>query len=101
MHREEFLEMNPSDAAVLSIGQNMPVVVSSGSVELTLSAALTDAVAAGSVFLPRLYDGGRRESAAACRWLADGGYSPSRLSRWPAKIEQRSQIEEAHSWRHH
>ncbi len=58
MHREEFLEMNPSDAAGLSIGQNMPVVVSNGSVEMTLSAALTDAVAVGSVFLPLLYDGG-------------------------------------------
>jgi anaerobic selenocysteine-containing dehydrogenase len=51
--------MNPSDAAALGIAQNRPVLVSNGSHELTLSAALTDAVAAGSVFLPLLYDGGR------------------------------------------
>ena len=58
LHREEFLEMNPLDAAALGIGQNRPVVVTSGSHELTLPAALTDAVAVGSVFLPLLYDGG-------------------------------------------
>jgi anaerobic selenocysteine-containing dehydrogenase len=50
--------MNPSDAAALGIGQNRPVVVANGSHELTLPAALTDAVAAGSVFLPLYYDGG-------------------------------------------
>jgi predicted molibdopterin-dependent oxidoreductase YjgC len=58
LHREEFLEMNPADAAALGIGQNRPVIVTNGSHELELSAALTDAVAAGSVFLPRLFDGG-------------------------------------------
>jgi len=58
LHREEFLEMNPADAAALGIGQNRPVVVTNGSHELELSAALTDAVAAGSVFLPLYYDGG-------------------------------------------
>jgi predicted molibdopterin-dependent oxidoreductase YjgC len=58
LHREEFLEMNPSDAAALGIGQNRPVIVTNGSHQLELSAALTDAVAAGSVFLPLLYDGG-------------------------------------------
>jgi predicted molibdopterin-dependent oxidoreductase YjgC len=58
LHREEFLEMNPADAAALGIGQNRPVIVTNGSHELMLSAALTDAIAAGSVFLPLLYDGG-------------------------------------------
>ena len=58
LHREEFLEMNPSDAAGLGIGQNRPVVVTNGSHELLLSAALTDAVAPGSVYLPLYYDGG-------------------------------------------
>jgi predicted molibdopterin-dependent oxidoreductase YjgC len=58
LHREEFLEMNPHDAARLSISQNRPVIVSNGSHEVELSAALTDAVAAGSVFLPLYFDGG-------------------------------------------
>ena len=58
LHREEFLEMNPSDAAALGIGQNRPVVLTNGSHELLVSAALTDAVAAGSVYLPLYYDGG-------------------------------------------
>jgi predicted molibdopterin-dependent oxidoreductase YjgC len=58
LHREEFLEINPSDAATLGIGQNRPVILTNGSHEVTLPAALTDAVAVGSVFLPLLYDGG-------------------------------------------
>ena len=35
LHREEFLEINPADAAALGIGQNRPVVVTNGSHELT------------------------------------------------------------------
>jgi predicted molibdopterin-dependent oxidoreductase YjgC len=58
LHREEFLEINPTDAAALGIGQNRPVTVSNGTQTLELSAALTDAVAAGSVFLPLYYQGG-------------------------------------------
>ncbi len=58
LHREEFLEINPSDAAALGIGQNRPVIVTNGSHELTLSAALTDVVARGSVYLPLYFDGG-------------------------------------------
>jgi predicted molibdopterin-dependent oxidoreductase YjgC len=58
LHREEFLEINPRDAAALGIGQNRPVIVANGSHELTLSAALTDAVAQGSVFLPLYFEGG-------------------------------------------
>jgi predicted molibdopterin-dependent oxidoreductase YjgC len=58
LHREEFLEINPEDADRLGIGQNRPVVVSNGPAELTLSAALSDSVAPGSVFQPLYYDGG-------------------------------------------
>ncbi len=58
LHREEFLELNPADAAALGVLQNHPVVVSNGTQELTLSAALTDAVAPGSVYLPLYFDGG-------------------------------------------
>jgi ferredoxin-nitrate reductase len=58
LHREEFLEINPADALTLGIAQNRPVIVQNGGREITLSAALTDAVAPGSVFLPLYYDGG-------------------------------------------
>ena len=58
LHREEFLELNPADAGALGIGQNRAVIVSNGSHELTLSAALTDAVAPGSAFLPLYFQGG-------------------------------------------
>ncbi|HLF71009.1 MAG TPA: hypothetical protein VI759_02505, partial [Dehalococcoidia bacterium] len=40
------------------IAMNSPVIVSNGTQQLELPAALTDAVAAGSVFLPLYYDGG-------------------------------------------
>jgi ferredoxin-nitrate reductase len=58
LHREEFLEINPADAANLRVGQNRPVVLSLNGRELTFSAALTDAVAPGSVFLPLYFEGG-------------------------------------------
>jgi predicted molibdopterin-dependent oxidoreductase YjgC len=58
LHREEFIEINPADAMALGIGQNRPVLVQNGGRALTLSAALTDAVVPGSVFLPLYLDGG-------------------------------------------
>ena len=58
LHREEFIELNPEDAAAMGIGQNRPVLVRNGSHELLLSAALTDAVARGSAYLPFYFDGG-------------------------------------------
>jgi formate dehydrogenase major subunit len=58
LHREEFLEMNPEDAAALNIGQNRPVRVSNGTQEIVASAALTDAIAKGSVYLPSYFEGG-------------------------------------------
>jgi predicted molibdopterin-dependent oxidoreductase YjgC len=78
LHREEFLELNPADAAALGVGQNRPVVVTNGTHELTLSAALTDAVAPGSAFLPLYYDGGLVNALLA----ADG--SPATIRVRPA-----------------
>jgi formate dehydrogenase (NADP+) alpha subunit len=78
MHREEFLELNPSDAAALGIGQNRPIILTNGSHELELSAALTDAVAPGSVFLPLYYEGGLVNRLLA----ADG--TPTTVSVRPA-----------------
>jgi predicted molibdopterin-dependent oxidoreductase YjgC len=58
LHREEFIEVNPADAMALGIGQNRPVLVQNGGRAVTLSAALTDAVAPGSVFVPLYLEGG-------------------------------------------
>jgi predicted molibdopterin-dependent oxidoreductase YjgC len=58
LHREEFVEINPADASALGILQNHPVVISNGAQELIAPAALTDAVAAGSVHLPSYFEGG-------------------------------------------
>lgn len=79
LHREEFLELNPEDAAALGIGQNRPIVVSNGSVELTLSAALSDAVSPGSVFLPLYFDGG-----VVNRLIPADGATPPTVSVRPA-----------------
>jgi anaerobic selenocysteine-containing dehydrogenase len=74
LHREEFLEINPADAAERGIGQNRPVVVSNGTQEIVASAALTDAVAAGSVYLPSYFEAG-----AVNRLLAADG-SPAAVT---------------------
>jgi predicted molibdopterin-dependent oxidoreductase YjgC len=79
LHREEFLELNPEDAAALGIGQNRPVVVANGSHELMLSAALTDVVARGSVYLPLYLDGG-----VVNRLLPADGVTPVTVTVRPA-----------------
>jgi anaerobic selenocysteine-containing dehydrogenase len=58
LHREEFVELNPVDASAMGIGQNRPVIVANGSHEVVMSAALTDAVPQGAVFIPLYYDHG-------------------------------------------
>ncbi len=58
LHREEFIEINPADATALKIDQNRPVIVARGDREITMPAALTDAVAPGAVFVPAYFDGG-------------------------------------------
>jgi predicted molibdopterin-dependent oxidoreductase YjgC len=78
LHREEFLEINPGDATALGIGQNRPVIVSNGTHEVVASAALTDAVAAGSVYLPSYFEGG-----AVNRLLPAGG-APALVTVRPA-----------------
>jgi anaerobic selenocysteine-containing dehydrogenase len=58
LHREEFVEINPADASARGILQNHPVIISNGTQEIIAPAALTDAVAAGSVYLPLYFEGG-------------------------------------------
>src|SRR5690606_5930535 len=58
LHREAFLEIHPQDAAALGIQQTRPVVISNGTREVIAPAALTYAVAPGSVYLPLYFEGG-------------------------------------------
>ncbi len=84
LHREEFLEINPADAMALRIEQNHPVLVSNGTEEIMFSAALTDAVAPGSVYLPLYFDGG-----IVNRLLSGDGVIPTVTVR-PAPVPARS-----------
>jgi len=58
LHREDFIELNPADASALGIAARASVIVANGSHEVSLTAVVSDAVAAGSVFLPLYLDGG-------------------------------------------
>jgi formate dehydrogenase alpha subunit len=77
LHREEYLEMHPEDAAALGIGPGQPVRVSNERGELLLTVKLTHGVAPGTVYLPFPYRGG-----AALALLGPGEpAAPVRLSR--------------------
>ncbi len=57
LHREESVEINPADAAVLHVRQGEEVVLVNGSAELAIAASITDAVPPGVLYIP-LYHGG-------------------------------------------
>jgi predicted molibdopterin-dependent oxidoreductase YjgC len=58
LHREEFVEINPADAADLRIGAGDEVVLVNGKAELPIKAVITEAVAPGTIYVPLYYDGG-------------------------------------------
>lgn len=58
LHRGEFLDLHPADAAARRISDGSDVVVSRGDARLTIKARVSEDVAEGSVFAPLLYDGG-------------------------------------------
>ncbi|KPK47443.1 MAG: hypothetical protein AMJ77_03175, partial [Dehalococcoidia bacterium SM23_28_2] len=58
LHREEFMEMNASDAAALGVEDGQEVVLANERGELTIRAKISDSVLPGSVFVPLYYDGG-------------------------------------------
>jgi len=57
LHREELVEINPADAAALSVRQGEEVVLVSDSAEVAIAASVTEAVPPGVLYVP-LYDGG-------------------------------------------
>ncbi|MEE8369425.1 MAG: molybdopterin-dependent oxidoreductase, partial [Dehalococcoidia bacterium] len=58
LHREEFVEMNPADAAALAVGDGDPVVLRRGSVELAIRVRVTAAVQPRTLYVPLYFDGG-------------------------------------------
>jgi predicted molibdopterin-dependent oxidoreductase YjgC len=58
LHREESVEINPADAAALSVRQGEEVVLVNGSAELAIAASVTDAVPPGVLYVPLYYGGG-------------------------------------------
>ncbi len=58
LHREEFVEVNPLDAARLGLEEGQEVALAGGRGEVTIPVRVTDAVQPGVVFVPLYYDGG-------------------------------------------
>jgi len=58
LHREEFVEVNPLDAARLALEEGQEVALADGRAEVAIRVRITDAVQPGAVFVPLYYDGG-------------------------------------------
>ena len=58
MHREEIAVLNPRDAEAAGIRAGDAIVITDGTTEVSIAARLDDGVAAGSVYVPRYFDGG-------------------------------------------
>ena len=58
LHREEFVEMSPADAAALGLADGDEVVLRNGAGELTIRVRLTEAVQPRMLYVPLYYDGG-------------------------------------------
>jgi predicted molibdopterin-dependent oxidoreductase YjgC len=58
LHREEFVEVNPLDAARLGLQEGQEVALADGRSEVVIQVHVTDAVQPGVVFVPLYYDGG-------------------------------------------
>ena len=58
LHREEFVEVSPLDAARLGLEEGQEVALVDGRSELAIRVRVTDAVQPGVAFVPLYYDGG-------------------------------------------
>jgi predicted molibdopterin-dependent oxidoreductase YjgC len=81
LHREEFVEVHPTDAAALRIADGDEVTLRTDQGELTLRAEISDRVLEGVVFVPAYHDAG----AVTALLSRDGAAVPVRLAvRQPA-----------------
>ncbi len=58
LHRDEFVEVHPLDAAALGIANGDEVALINGSTELAVRARISEAVQPRTLYLPLYYDGG-------------------------------------------
>ena len=58
MHREEVVVLNPRDAEAAGVRAGDAVAITNGTHEVRITARLDDGVAAGSIYVPRYFDGG-------------------------------------------
>jgi predicted molibdopterin-dependent oxidoreductase YjgC len=58
LHREEFVEIHPTDAANLRIADEQEIALVTDSGELTVRCKISQRVVEGVLFLPAYYDGG-------------------------------------------
>jgi predicted molibdopterin-dependent oxidoreductase YjgC len=58
LHREEFVELHPADAAALRIDDESEVTLVTAHGELSIRAKISDRVLEGVAFVPYYYDGG-------------------------------------------
>jgi anaerobic selenocysteine-containing dehydrogenase len=68
LHREEYCEIHPSDAASLRINDGDPIRLATDRGELDIRARISDSVLEGVLHVPAYYDGG-----AVMRLLAADG----------------------------
>jgi predicted molibdopterin-dependent oxidoreductase YjgC len=75
LHREEFVEIHPSDAAALRVNDEDEVTLATEGGEISVRCKISGRVLEGVLFLPAYYDGG-----AVTRLLArDGSPAPVRV----------------------
>ncbi|HEX5479403.1 MAG TPA: molybdopterin dinucleotide binding domain-containing protein, partial [Dehalococcoidia bacterium] len=58
LHREEFIELHPADAAALRVNDEEPVTLVTNAGELTIRCKISGRVQEGVAFVPYFYDGG-------------------------------------------
>jgi predicted molibdopterin-dependent oxidoreductase YjgC len=58
LHREEFVEIHPSDATTLRINDEDELTLATDAGELTVRCKISSRVREGVLFLPAYYDGG-------------------------------------------
>jgi predicted molibdopterin-dependent oxidoreductase YjgC len=58
LHREEFVEIHPADAAAMGIGDEQPITLAGDSAELSVRCKISERVQEGVVFVPAYFDGG-------------------------------------------
>ncbi len=68
LHREEFVELHPADAAALRVADDSEVTLVTANGELTIRCKISDRVLEGVAFVPYSFDGG-----AVCALLGRGG----------------------------